>query len=644
MLFQYNDRSLYYFEQGEKILLGNDVSNFIQISPEKDKILYISNSSVWNQGDIYIKADGKNPKLLGTNIRLYHVSADFNRIVFQEHYNQDSKTGQLCVYLNLKEKIIIDDGVYVNIDVFVNLDDSFKIIYNKKTSQSSNVYNLYVYDENRNNKLISENVYGFYNILHDEVDGLKIVYFVRNEDRMLFSGQMCIYDNEKVSIAIENITTRYRIVNSTEYSLFRSGDLDDFSLIVDYVRDDTLHIGTATSFRLVSIGSINIYKDFKLVASIANAYENFYYDESYSSLFFYSAYESSTQKFTLFKKDLLSLEKDSIEILKGVDPANLSIREYLESPKLDDTIYSNLDNLYTLFYFKKECKKFYIANKLAEEALEHIIIPNEDPLDESENHKVTFSGSQLDTLALMVYVLSGFANSRNDNDLLGINIYGLDVYDIIKVCSNIKGLSPSNLTVNEVSYQLAVEEARDRLINYYELKYKYQLKQILLEKVKQSHDSNNLCQKVFAAKLNTIPGEYKNRYRYYRDLASQVEEKLILENKLPAKWKSEQELYKLIKDILPTARIHYSPNWLSPQHLDICVPEIDLAFEYQGLQHFTPIKVFGGEDNFQKRIELDLRKKRLCADNGIHFLEWHYNEPITKIILIRKLNDLGIEV
>ena len=48
--------------------------------------------------------------------------------------------------------------------------------------------------------------------------------------------------------------------------------------------------------------------------------------------------------------------------------------------------------------------------------------------------------------------------------------------------------------------------------------------------------------------------------------------------------------------------------WLNRQRLDFFLPDYNIAIEYQGEQHFKPIKYFGGEKRFIDRIERDKKK------------------------------------
>lgn len=61
-------------------------------------------------------------------------------------------------------------------------------------------------------------------------------------------------------------------------------------------------------------------------------------------------------------------------------------------------------------------------------------------------------------------------------------------------------------------------------------------------------------------------------------------------------WVNETLLYTIITHLYPNQIIlrHHRPDWLNRLELDIFLPELRLAFEYQGQQHFHAIKAWGG--------------------------------------------------
>jgi len=80
-----------------------------------------------------------------------------------------------------------------------------------------------------------------------------------------------------------------------------------------------------------------------------------------------------------------------------------------------------------------------------------------------------------------------------------------------------------------------------------------------------------------------------------------------------------------------------SPIWLKPQKFDIYFPELNVAVEYQGEQHFKPVNFSGKGDVFtleqfeqnQKRDEL---KRKKCKENDCTLLEMRYDDDMDEFI------------
>ena len=98
-----------------------------------------------------------------------------------------------------------------------------------------------------------------------------------------------------------------------------------------------------------------------------------------------------------------------------------------------------------------------------------------------------------------------------------------------------------------------------------------------------------------------------------------------------SRWLREDDLYQLVSRLFPTktVRREASPAWLGQQRLDIYFPELALAIEHQGEQHYYPIEVFGGEQAFVKTQERDERKRALCRRNGVTVIEIRFDDPLT---------------
>lgn len=140
---------------------------------------------------------------------------------------------------------------------------------------------------------------------------------------------------------------------------------------------------------------------------------------------------------------------------------------------------------------------------------------------------------------------------------------------------------------------------------------------------------------------NAFVEDYGNPFIEYVEEILREAENLLREKhglpKIGEGWISEMKLYNLVKTIFPDVIHHASPDWLKPQHLDIYVPSKNLAFEYQGIQHFEPIDFFGGEEAFKLTIKRDRKKEEKCRVNNVRLIYWRYDEPIEKQLLIKKI-------
>jgi len=105
------------------------------------------------------------------------------------------------------------------------------------------------------------------------------------------------------------------------------------------------------------------------------------------------------------------------------------------------------------------------------------------------------------------------------------------------------------------------------------------------------------------------------------------------------KWINETLLYKIIVMLFSeyTVLREYSPKWLERLRIDIYVQELNLAIEYQGKQHFEPVKHFGGEKAFKKTQERDKLKKKLCKENSVDLIYFNHDENLTEELVTSRL-------
>ena len=106
-----------------------------------------------------------------------------------------------------------------------------------------------------------------------------------------------------------------------------------------------------------------------------------------------------------------------------------------------------------------------------------------------------------------------------------------------------------------------------------------------------------------------------------------------------SRWAREDELYRLVCTLFPTSivRREASPLWLGRQRLDVFLPELGLAIEHQGEQHYRPIAGFGGAQGFERTRNRDDRKRALCVENGVTVVDIRYDQPLTLSSLRHRL-------
>lgn len=62
----------------------------------------------------------------------------------------------------------------------------------------------------------------------------------------------------------------------------------------------------------------------------------------------------------------------------------------------------------------------------------------------------------------------------------------------------------------------------------------------------------------------------------------------------------------------------------------------EYIIEYNGMQHYVPVKHFGGEFKFEQQTKRDKLLRDYCRNNHINFLEIRYDEPQNNIIKLIK--------
>lgn len=106
-----------------------------------------------------------------------------------------------------------------------------------------------------------------------------------------------------------------------------------------------------------------------------------------------------------------------------------------------------------------------------------------------------------------------------------------------------------------------------------------------------------------------------------------------------------------IVDYLTGHQIKYIPQKKienSQQSFDFFFPQINVALEYNGEQHYKPIVTFGGEERFLQQQEYDRKKAEYCKENNItlKIISYKEFEDIESILddFFKKFNDQSKDV
>lgn len=260
-------------------------------------------------------------------------------------------------------------------------------------------------------------------------------------------------------------------------------------------------------------------------------------------------------------------------------------------------------------------------------SMEHM--ENLFPEDNSVNYKLIFSKqAPADVISFVFGIIS-------KSKVLYPVVFGCPIHDVVEVLCRDSLNNPYELpqhTIDEISAQNIIDYIKSRLkISsngeiVHLLAYTYGSYAALTRHQKYwiyYHGENLRCEYLPTSLEDTVGKPINGQY--VRNLEK---------SNLDVKWKSEYLLYRMIYAYFPDAVMHYSAPWLGLQHLDVFIPSLSLAIEYQGQQHYKSSDFFGGEMGFDDRQFLDDQKRLRCKNNNVTLLEWPYTSPVTPINMI----------
>jgi hypothetical protein len=101
-----------------------------------------------------------------------------------------------------------------------------------------------------------------------------------------------------------------------------------------------------------------------------------------------------------------------------------------------------------------------------------------------------------------------------------------------------------------------------------------------------------------------------------------------------------EELLEIVKTIFPNQRIVLEHNiaQTGALFLDIYLPQLNVAFEFDGVQHFTYSEHFhGSPEAFRASKKRDAAKTTRCQELGISLVRVRYDEKMTRDLIMNKL-------
>ena len=73
-------------------------------------------------------------------------------------------------------------------------------------------------------------------------------------------------------------------------------------------------------------------------------------------------------------------------------------------------------------------------------------------------------------------------------------------------------------------------------------------------------------------------------------------------------------MLNITKKIFPDTIRQFSPKWIGKFQIDIYIPSLKIAVEYNGIQHYKAIEKFGGEVKLLQQQARDEFVREKCKE------------------------------
>jgi hypothetical protein len=156
------------------------------------------------------------------------------------------------------------------------------------------------------------------------------------------------------------------------------------------------------------------------------------------------------------------------------------------------------------------------------------------------------------------------------------------------------------------------------------------------------------CSTMYGSSVMVRYGAYIEKFAIAEGLSARDAENMVRDilgvPRIGEGWINETQLFNLVRvffadyEVIREART----DWLGNQRLDIFIPALSLAIEYQGEQHFRPVERFGGKIGFCEVQLRDKRKRQLCKENGVKLVYFTYAEELSVERVEKKLRQFCV--
>ena len=311
------------------------------------------------------------------------------------------------------------------------------------------------------------------------------------------------------------------------------------------------------------------------------------------------------------------------EVLLLKDVRRFSFTQYTSGTHNDKSSKIGMDKeqYIKIWFHNSSSKNFYITERFAQENADYFYqeaSPFSD--DATINYCAVFNKNKKREIAFM----------REYACEYGYAIYGVTYDQLVTVCDIEPSYKKAYIEIGRLYEYLNQEDMlKDILVHIYDMLNK----EVDYTKIPYINNyGSNYFTNVSMSNIVQGGGPYN-----IKQIKNDIYNQLIAEGTLTPKWKTESDLYKIVKKRYPDSVFQFRAPFLKGQSIDIFIPSLNVGIEYQGIQHYEPVSIFGGEEGFLRTKERDKRKKEICYKNGLELIYWKYDEPVNSVQLGKKI-------